>query len=985
MHTNKDTTQFAPMKPLGFPSKELVSPAGRYMTKQFALWKRHLHANTGLGLNVKPFNGSSSKSKKSKSKNTTTATTTTQTIQQNDLLIQQQPQQQSSNRVEKWNIPKMSAYGQYIQQHYYSPTKMPGEPSHTLFPSTSSRIWPFTLLISLKEQDRLIDLYFEHIHTSMPLLDILTMKQQLANCRAKDKNCFLSPLFFYALFALASCYEEKSERIYSLSDQFMQQAIAYREASFGYPCIATVLALLLMVEYLQQKRQRSHASYAWLLAGEAIRMVTDLEMYRPCNVSPEPADQELVVRTFWAAFTTDRLMSLTYGRPFIFEEKDIGVALPKISAVEKANFPETEQYLKNFIFLIDVSKVVGRIIRFNYSVQSAQLRVASLHQEAMLSTLDSWTSTLIKDAKQCIPFADSKQQQFEKIKQLLLHTLLILLHQPYVDHSVPTNNGGPKRNGESRHSFDICSYSAIIVTQLAYDLSKEELEYMVKRSSILYTLITAMRVHLMNASYTTDQEWATNGEFSFLQSKTVIDRVIAMEREQRQEGHKEEEVSLLATTINLLTRHFYERPDPVLSSYANAQDHILKSAIDASTYILSLPPATPTSSPSFEQFLPDSSTTSSSSSSLSTGVPMHTLSLSSSSSSPGIMVMDGGGGGSSNTINNNNNDGFNIFNDHMNENQGDISFHRLPPPSLRASCKNNPNKHSKFIAFNPDNSATSSSGGNGGGSGAGKSSSNRLYTKEGKQRNKKRRPSPIRDEDTPMQQPEPLQQQFDFLQPPATTTTSPEVTAQYQKSTISENQIIQQQPSSFQQYSQQSEQQSEQHFQHFQTLHEQQQQQQQQQHHHQHYHHTHHHTHQGEQLQNPEQMYTSNNTNPTTTTTTASDLTFDAHEIQQILANPNLLIRASQAYQQSQGMEPTTQHMFFNPTVQMTLDDPITTAITNGLTNTTVTMATQMSGVNNNNNTLFNNSTLMNNPLTTTSMAYSVPNDENLHTYYFSP
>ena len=217
----------------------------------------------------------------------------------------------------------MSAYGQYIQQQHYSPTKMPGCPSQPLFSSTSSRIWPPTSLISLKEQDRLLDLYFDHVHTSMPLLDILTMKQQLANCRASDNNCFLSPLFFYALFALASRYEEKSERIYAMGDEFMQQAIAYREAYFGYPCIATVLALLLMVEYLQQKRQKPHASYAWLLAGEAIRMVTDLEMYRPCNVSPEPADQELAVRTFWAAFTTDRLMSLTYGRPFVFEEKDM--------------------------------------------------------------------------------------------------------------------------------------------------------------------------------------------------------------------------------------------------------------------------------------------------------------------------------------------------------------------------------------------------------------------------------------------------------------------------------------------------------------------------------------------------------------------------------------------------------------------------------------------------------------------------------------
>ncbi|KAI9251933.1 fungal-specific transcription factor domain-containing protein [Phascolomyces articulosus] len=216
----------------------------------------------------------------------------------------------------------MSAYGQYIQEPLYRPTKVPGRPQQPLFQPGTIQIWPPTELISLTDQDKLLELYFEHVHTSMPILDVITMNQELAKCRANN-DCFLSPLFFYALFALASRHARQDNPLYAMGDTFMQQAVAHRDGNFGYPCIASVLGLLLMVEYLQQMRDRPHASYAWMLAREAIGMVTDLGIYKPCNVSPDPDDQELAVRTFWAAFTTDRLMSLTYGRPFVFEEKDM--------------------------------------------------------------------------------------------------------------------------------------------------------------------------------------------------------------------------------------------------------------------------------------------------------------------------------------------------------------------------------------------------------------------------------------------------------------------------------------------------------------------------------------------------------------------------------------------------------------------------------------------------------------------------------------
>lgn len=78
-------------------------------------------------------------------------------------------------------------------------------------------------------------------------------------------------------------------------------------------------------------------------------------------------------------------------------------------------------------------------------------------------------------------------------KQMFFYTNLILLHRPYVNDVVNTRSC-------TRPSYEICSYAAIIITDIASQLDTNDLVYHSKSPMIAYALVMAMRVHIMNAT-----------------------------------------------------------------------------------------------------------------------------------------------------------------------------------------------------------------------------------------------------------------------------------------------------------------------------------------------------------------------------------------------------------------------------------------------------------------------------------------------------
>lgn len=182
----------------------------------------------------------------------------------------------------------------------------------------ASLTWPPA--ISEELQDTLIDIHYDQFHFYLPLMKKQDMKYQLQQCRLNMPTTYLSPFFFYALFASAATLSRELE---TAAEYFFQQALAFREAYAGYSSLSSVLALIMMAHYLESTKQRRNTAHAWLLAGEACRMAQDLGLHRQGSGHIDPEERAFGIRTFWIAFTTDRIMSLVYGKPFVFHEEDM--------------------------------------------------------------------------------------------------------------------------------------------------------------------------------------------------------------------------------------------------------------------------------------------------------------------------------------------------------------------------------------------------------------------------------------------------------------------------------------------------------------------------------------------------------------------------------------------------------------------------------------------------------------------------------------
>lgn len=86
----------------------------------------------------------------------------------------------------------------------------------------------------------------------------------------------------------------------------------------------------------------------------------------------------------------------------------------------------------------------------------------------------------------------TKRMTFQK--EFFLYTDLILLHRPYVNDVLMV------KNASNRPSFDICSFAAIMITDMASKLEITDLIYHSKSPMMAYALVMASRIHIYNAT-----------------------------------------------------------------------------------------------------------------------------------------------------------------------------------------------------------------------------------------------------------------------------------------------------------------------------------------------------------------------------------------------------------------------------------------------------------------------------------------------------
>lgn len=215
--------------------------------------------------------------------------------------------------------------------------------------------------------------------------------------------------------------------------------------------ITTIQALLIMSTSLFALGDEQSA--AWLYAGIAFRMITDLGMHLDAPILPNlqrlsDEDLEIRRRVFWGAFVLDKIQSLYQGRPVSLHEGEIRVPIIFHDTYEELEHWEPFSYTRThlhpgcpsyststFTELCKLSIIMNKILDKIYTQRTASWNNEQLSEllDALHAELDRWHSQLPTHLNY-VPFQESSKVPAPHVFSLLAmyNVLTILLHRPFV-------------------------------------------------------------------------------------------------------------------------------------------------------------------------------------------------------------------------------------------------------------------------------------------------------------------------------------------------------------------------------------------------------------------------------------------------------------------------------------------------------------------------------------------------------------------------
>ncbi|RIA89009.1 fungal-specific transcription factor domain-containing protein [Glomus cerebriforme] len=207
---------------------------------------------------------------------------------------------------------------------------------------------------------------------------------------------------------------------------------------YNVPRLETVQALLLLTH---AEAAVSRMDSAFMFLGMAVQMahVLHLERNESSNLLPEEDEERR--RVFYCIYCCDRWISFTMGKPYLIDDINVNVPLPTL--------PSFERPARNFfIAFVKLSRIIGQIWRFGYSSQpkAAQSTWVDhvMDQKSMLrqirAALAKWLKELPDELQyQYLPNTDLRSlfqlarfSVYAGFINILFHTCIILLHQPYL-------------------------------------------------------------------------------------------------------------------------------------------------------------------------------------------------------------------------------------------------------------------------------------------------------------------------------------------------------------------------------------------------------------------------------------------------------------------------------------------------------------------------------------------------------------------------
>ncbi|KAJ4263403.1 hypothetical protein NW762_006222 [Fusarium torreyae] len=226
-------------------------------------------------------------------------------------------------------------------------------------------------------------------------------------CKYWSPGLLLSMCSLGLLMSPDSLQRRASEQFFSAAETTL---IVF---GFARPTIATVQAFLCLAFY---EIGRGNLSKGWGFSGIAFRMAQDLGFQRDPKhwVSYDsslatPEDIEIRRRIVWGCYTSDKLISLTLGRPAYFSHQDIEVddleRLPDFPELEfwlpidlynlQGDFGDMKPLVPCFQKQVELSKIIEQMLGTISSTSKAQdSRAHRGHLEKLNLELSRWETSL---------------------------------------------------------------------------------------------------------------------------------------------------------------------------------------------------------------------------------------------------------------------------------------------------------------------------------------------------------------------------------------------------------------------------------------------------------------------------------------------------------------------------------------------------------------------------------------------------------------
>ncbi|KAM0425355.1 hypothetical protein ACHAPT_009411 [Fusarium lateritium] len=256
------------------------------------------------------------------------------------------------------------------------------------------------------------------------------------NCKYWSSALLLSVCALGLLMSTDSLRRRSSEQFFSAAETML---IVF---GFTRPSIATVQAFLCLAFY---EIGRGNLSKGWGFSGVAFRMAQDLGFQRDpkfwisCDTSlATTEDIEIRRRIFWGCYTSDKLVSLTLGRPVFFSHDDAEVEnlerLPDFPELEywlpigfdsqQGDFGETKPLVPCFQKQAELSRIIEQMLA---KISSSRIAQGSRIYQSCLESLNLDMARWQTSLPDC-----AKWNRWEPPSALLIPSVAALQYVPLV-------------------------------------------------------------------------------------------------------------------------------------------------------------------------------------------------------------------------------------------------------------------------------------------------------------------------------------------------------------------------------------------------------------------------------------------------------------------------------------------------------------------------------------------------------------------------